>query len=204
MQSKKISSDVTGVILAGGRAQRMGGDDKGLVELAGKCMISYVLDRLNRQVGAVLINANRNIERYQQFDWPVISDTMTGFLGPLAGMSVAMQAANTKYIITAPCDSPFLPTDYVQRMFDSLNNNEADLTVATDGERWQPVFSLINIGLYDDLTAYLESGERKIDIWFRQHAVAEVDFSDRPEAFLNINTPQDKADVELKLLEVTQ
>ena len=200
MQPKKIISDVTGVILAGGRAQRMGGDDKGLLELAGKPMISYVLERLNPQVSAVLINANRNIERYRQFDWPVISDTMTGFLGPLAGMSVAMQAANTKYIITAPCDSPFLPNDYVQRMFDSLNNNGADVAVATDGERWQPVFSLINIGLYADLTAYLDSGERKIDFWFKQHAVAEVDFSNRPEAFFNINTPQDRADVEEKLL----
>ncbi len=176
MQLEKIISDVTGVVLAGGRAQRMGGEDKGLVELADKPMISYVLERLNAQVGVVLINANRNIERYRQLGWPVISDTMTGYLGPLAGMSVAMQAADTKYIITAPCDSPFLPNDYVQRMFDQLNDDDADLAVATDGDRWQPVFSLIDMRLHGSLSAYLESGERKIDSWFRQHTVAEVSF----------------------------
>ena len=201
MQLEKIVSDVTGVVLAGGRAQRMGGEDKGLVELADKPMISYVLERLNAQVGAVLINANRNIERYRQLGWPVISDTMTGYLGPLAGMSVAMQAADTKYIITAPCDSPFLPNDYVQRMFDQLND-DADLAVATDGDRWQPVFSLIDTRLHDSLSAYLESGERKIDSWFRQHTVAEVSFSDHTEAFLNINTLQDLEHIEQELAAV--
>jgi molybdopterin-guanine dinucleotide biosynthesis protein A len=195
-----MNTNITGVILAGGRAQRMGGSDKGLLELAGKPMISYVLDRLRPQVDTTLINANRNIARYEEFGAAVISDTMTGFLGPLAGMSVAMRVARTPYIVTVPCDSPFVPQDYVQRMFDGLAEQNAVVAVATDGDRWQPVFSLIETRLYDDLISYLEFGERKIDLWFKEYAVATVDFSDQTEAFLNINTPADKADVEQILL----
>ncbi len=187
--------------MAGGRAQRMGGDDKGLLELAGKPMISYVLNRLRPQVDTTLINANRNIARYKEFGAAVISDTMADFQGPLAGMSIAMQVARTPYIVTVPCDSPFVPQDYVQRMFDGLVERNAVVATATDGDRWQPVFSLIETHLYDDLIVYLKSGERKIDLWFKKHAVVAVNFSDQTEAFLNINTPEDKAKVEKILLE---
>lgn len=192
MNADKFSHhDVTAVILAGGQASRMGGNDKGLIKLDGKAMIEYVIDRLQPQVAGIVINANRNIEKYAEYGFPVISDEMSGFQGPLAGIASALQNIKTRYLLTTPCDSPFLPDNLVNRLGQELLSHDADISVADSGERLQPVFACMRTGLSDSLREYLENGDRKIDRWYKQHRMTSVDFSDRPETFLNINTPDE-------------
>jgi molybdenum cofactor guanylyltransferase len=190
---------ITAIILAGGRATRMGGTDKGLVELAGRPMIAHVLAVLAPQVEAVLINANRNQARYAEFGHPVIADLDDGFLGPLAGLAAGLQAATTPLVLTAPCDCPLLPADLVARLRAALVAADAEIAVPFDGERLQPVFALVRRELAGSLAAYLAGGDRKIDRWFAQHRLAQADFSDRPETFVNVNDPAERAALELRL-----
>jgi molybdenum cofactor guanylyltransferase len=190
---------ITAVILAGGRATRMGGEDKGLVELAGRPMIVHVLAALAPQVEQVIINANRNLDRYAAFGWPVVADEDSGFLGPLAGLAAGLRAAQTPLVITAPCDSPLVATDLVARLYSALEDEDAEIAVPFDGERLQPVFALVRRELGDSLAAYLGGGDRKIDRWFARHRLARVDFSDRPENFVNVNDPDERAAVEARL-----
>lgn len=182
---------ITGVILAGGQARRMGGGDKGLMLYHNQPMVRYAIKAMLPQVDTLIINANRNIDQYQQFSYPVISDSMEGFHGPLAGMLTAMENTQADYILTAPCDCPTISRQLRQRMMETLLQTQSDLAVASDGDRLQPVFCLIPTRLKDNLKAFLEQGERKIDRWLAQHKMAEVDFSDQPATFVNFNHPED-------------
>lgn len=182
---------VTGLILAGGAARRMGGGDKGLTMLAGKPLIEYALERLGPQVDALIINANRNLARYADYGHPVAADNQQGFQGPLAGMASGLRAATTEFMVCAPCDSPLLPEDLVSRLFRQLREQDAELSVAHNGERLQPVFTLMRTALAGSLLAFLEEGGRKIDRWFQGHTLAVADFSDQPEAFSNVNSPEE-------------
>ena len=124
----KISSeDITAVVLAGGKASRMGGVDKGLIPVRGRPMIAYVLEALAPQVGKILVNANRNAERYAEFGHEVIPDSLEGFQGPLAGVTAGLAAATTPYVVTAPCDSPLIGDDLVARLADALARQQADI-----------------------------------------------------------------------------
>ncbi|MCG8378874.1 MAG: molybdenum cofactor guanylyltransferase [Proteobacteria bacterium] len=183
--------NITGVILAGGQARRMGGEDKGLVRLNNKPMIEYIIDAIRPQTGKLLINANRNHERYAQYGLEIVADELSGYCGPLAGMASALQTIKTDYMVTVPCDSPFVPDDLVERLSHALHDNDTDISVAHNGERIQPVFCMLKNTLLKSLTEYLHSGERKIDRWFEQYQYAIADFSDIPETFDNINTPED-------------
>lgn len=191
--------DVTGVVLAGGRATRMGGVDKGLVAVNGRPMIAWVIDVLRPQVADVLINANRNEERYREFGFPVIDDGDGDFRGPLAGIASGMRAATSPYVAFAPCDSPLVCGDLVTRLYAALTSAGTRIAVAHDGARLQPVFALLDCGLHDDLVGYLDSGERKIDRWYDGHGYACADFSDVAESFANINAPDEKQALEKKL-----
>lgn len=191
---------ISGLVLAGGLARRMGGIDKGLVVLAGKPMIEHVLAGLAPQVGRVLINANRNLEQYGGYGYEVVSDTLEGYLGPLAGALSALKVIDTEFLLTVPCDSPLVAPDLAGRMYAALRSGQADLAVAHDGRRQQPVFLLLKRGLAADLEAYLASGERKIDRWFARHRVAEADLSDRPDSFINVNEPEEKQRLEALIL----
>lgn len=184
--------EVTGLLLAGGRATRMGGRDKGLIDLAGRPLAAHVLDALTPQVDALLINANRHEDEYAALGAPVVRDPLDGFLGPLAGVLAGLEAASTPLVATLPCDSPFVPPDLVARMRSGLERAGAAIAVAHDGERRQPVFMLLRTGLAPDLRAWLEQGGRKIDAWYEGHTMADVDFSDAPETFININTPDER------------
>jgi molybdopterin-guanine dinucleotide biosynthesis protein A len=188
--------NITAVILAGGQARRMGGQDKGLIELSGTPLIEYVIAVLQPQLENIVINANRNAGIYASYGFPVIADDYEGYNGPLAGIASCMKAIDTEYLITTPCDTPLLPQDLVSRMFVSLEENQAEISVADSGERLQPVFSLIKCSLLDSLLDYLDAGERKIDRWFKQHRMITVDFSDQPDTFLNVNTPEDIKEME--------
>lgn len=179
---------ITGVVLAGGLARRMGGTDKGLIPFAGKPMVAHVLERLAPQVDEILINANREIDQYAAFGYPVIPDEIQGFAGPLAGLHRGMSMANHPFVLTVPCDSPFLPADLADRLMQALQQADADLAVAKTGTQAHPVFCLCRTSLKNHLQSYLQSGGRKIDAWYGTLKVVEVTFDDQPQAFANINT----------------
>lgn len=185
------SSEITGVILAGGQARRMNGQDKGLVMLSNKPMIEYVIEALKPQTSKLIINANRNHDVYSSYGIEIIADQLSGFCGPLAGMASALKTIKTEYMVTAPCDSPFIPDNLVQRLATELENKATDISVAHNGERIQPVFCMLKKSLAQSLNNYLAAGDRKIDRWFEQHNYAVADFSDVPSTFDNINTPED-------------
>ena len=200
-------SNITGVILAGGQATRMGGQDKGLLNLGGEPLVAHAVRRLSPQVGPLLVNANRNIERYRQYATQIVRDgadeaLAAGYLGPLAGMLAAIDAASTRYILTVPCDSPLLIPNYAARMYRVLRQHNAQLCVASDGKRLQPVFALIGTDLRDDLHAFLAAGERKIDRWYARHTTVTANFDDAPQMFRNINTPQELVALEAELTRI--
>jgi molybdopterin-guanine dinucleotide biosynthesis protein A len=180
--------DITGVVLAGGQGRRMGGVDKGLVELDGRPLVAHVIERLAPQVGALLINANQNRERYEAFGAPVVADAVGGFAGPLAGLHATMERAVSDYVVTVPCDSPFLPADLVARLAAGLAANSAQLAVAKTLDQPHPVFALVRRDLQEHLAQYLADGGRKIDAWYATLAMVEVAFDDETDAFRNINT----------------
>ena len=188
-----MKTAITGVVLAGGQGRRMGGVDKGLQPLAGRPMAAWVVERLAPQVGALLVNANRNPERYAAFGFPVVPDAIPDFAGPLAGLHAALSAADTPLVVTAPCDSPFLPADLVARLHAGLLAAGAELAVARTFDQPHPVFCLCRRSLLPHLQAYLQGGDRKVDRWHATLKVAEVRFDDEAGAFENINTAEDLA-----------
>ena len=184
---------VTGIVLAGGQGRRMGGVDKGLVDLAGTPMVAHVLARLVPQVGDVLINANQNLDRYRALGHPVVPDAVGGFAGPLAGLHAGMMQAKRQFVVTVPCDSPFLPRDLVTRLHAALERERAQLAVARTFDQPHPVFALVRRDLLPNLAAFLASGGRKIDAWYAALRFVEVAFDDEADAFRNINTADELA-----------
>lgn len=199
--SESLHQDVTGVILAGGRATRMGGVDKGLIAVNDRLMIAWVIDALRPQVTDILISANRNRDSYAEFGYPVIDDGDDEFRGPLAGLASCMQVAITPYIALAPCDSPLVCSDLVPRLSAALSASGARIAVAHDGEWLQPVFALLERDLRGELVGFLDSGGRKIGQWYEEQGYEVVDFSDTIESFANINAPDDKRILEDKIAE---
>jgi len=185
-----LEQQITIVILAGGRGRRMDERDKGLVELQGKPLVQYVLDAISTQNSNILINANQNQPRYQGFGYPVQADEIAGFQGPLAGMASAMKSVTTPYILTLPCDAPYVAADYQQRMWSTLQTRQTDLVVAHDGQRLQPVHALLPVSLFDDLERYLQGKRRRVDTWYSQYAMGLADCTTIAEMFYNLNTPE--------------
>lgn len=197
-------NEVTGIVLAGGLGRRMSDDgrgiDKGLQPFCQRPMIAHVLDRFAPQVGTVLVNANRNLERYRAFGWPLAPDAIEGFVGPLAGLHAGMSQAATAWVATVPCDSPFLPLDLVERLAGAIDasaahGERAQLAVARTGTQAHPVFTLVDCALLPDLQRFLSEGRRKIDAWYAPLRVVEVEFDDA-SAFRNLNTLQELKDEE--------
>ena len=189
-------SQITGVVLAGGRGSRMGGLDKGLQAYGGEPLALHGLRRLQAQVGPTLVNANRNLAQYQSFGAPVVTDTVPDFAGPLAGFITALENCQTPYLMTIPCDTPQFPTDLVARLARALLRDNADIAMAsarelqTDGSPvWyrQPVFCLLKCSLLPGLRAFVAEGGRKIGAWTAQQHTVQVEF-DVPGAFANANT----------------
>lgn len=180
---------ITGLILAGGRGSRMGNVDKGLQTFRGAPMVLHVIMRLSPQTGSLMINANQNLGPYEGFGLPVWPDQLTGFEGPLAGLQTGLTHCDTEYLVTAPCDSPFLPEDLVQRLADAIGDGDLAVAVTEEGGRRQPhpVFCLMKSSLLSNLSEYLQGGGRKIDAWYRSLDFVEVLFEDE-SAFRNINT----------------
>ncbi|MBX3716052.1 MAG: molybdenum cofactor guanylyltransferase [Burkholderiales bacterium] len=187
---------VTGLVLAGGQGSRMGGVDKGLAPFRGKPMVAHAIERLAPQVDEILVNANRNPEAYARFGHRVIADEIPGFAGPLAGFERGLAHARGQLVATVPCDSPFLPADLVARLRAALEGAGAQLAVARTGDQPHPVFCLMRREVHASLTAFLASGQRKIDKWYASLSVAEVAFDDEADAFANINTRDELAGLE--------
>jgi len=183
-----VKKSITAVILAGGRGSRLLGADKGLVTFKGMPLVEHVLAAISPQVNNVMINANRNVEVYQRYGYPVIEDGIADYQGPLAGFACALENAQTDYVATLPCDSPFISPNYIQRLVDALNHHKTDVAVAFDGQRLQPVHALLSVTLLNSLIEFINSGERKTFKWYDQLKIAKADFSDEPEIFNNINT----------------
>jgi len=181
---------VSGVVLAGGLARRMGQHDKGLIPFNGQPLVCHALNAMAPIVDELFISANRNQENYRAFGFRVIEDANANFDGPLAGILAAMQVASNAVLIITPCDSPLVKTDHLRRLLDALAT-DVEIAVAFDGERLHPVFAALRTSLRGDLKEYLDSGERRLQKWFSRHKTVEVDFSDRPEIFANINTPEE-------------
>lgn len=203
-----LKSDITGVVLAGGRGSRMGGVDKGLQPFNDEPLALHVLRKLTPQCGAMLISANRSIEIYAQLGRPfqakVIVDELPqdvpDFPGPLAGIASAMRAARTDFVLIAPCDAPFTAPNLAERLAAGLVEAGADIAVAsvvdTAGERHaHPVFALLRRSLVRDLEACLLAGDRKVRAWYARHKTADVTFDDE-RAFYNVNDLQQLADLE--------
>ena len=182
-------SQVTGVVLAGGKASRMGGQDKGLILLNGKPLWQHVADGLLPQVSEVVISANRNLDIYRQSGFPVIADTLSGFPGPLAGLLSVMQQTSGDWFLFCPCDTPFIPDNLVERLVKQRQN--APVVWVHDGDRDHPAVALAHRSLAPQIVNYLASGERRVMVFMRQVGGHFVDFSDTKEAFRNINTPED-------------
>jgi molybdopterin-guanine dinucleotide biosynthesis protein A len=184
-------NQITGLVLAGGRGSRMGGVDKGLQTFRNAPMALHVVMRLKPQVGNLMINANQNLGPYEGFGVQVWPDEVGGFAGPLAGLQTGLSHCETAYLVTAPCDSPFLPHDLVERLSSALLEQDADLAVAVTGEgearQPHPVFCLAKASLLPHLNQFLQQGGRKFDAWYASLKVAEVHFPDEA-AFRNINT----------------
>jgi molybdopterin-guanine dinucleotide biosynthesis protein A len=187
---------ITAVILAGGLGRRMGGVDKGLQQIHGQPMVQQVLNRLQPQVGRVLINANRHLDEYKGFGVPICSDSISGYAGPLAGIQAALLHTTTPYLVSVPCDSPLLPKDLVTRLASAMHQHTADAAVAVTGDPDQvqrhPVFLLLKSELRNSLERYLGSGGRKVDDWLASLKCIDVQFDDEM-AFTNVNTPEDIA-----------
>lgn len=186
-----LPTQTSWVILAGGQASRMGGKDKGLIELNDKPLVQHVIERLSSQTPHILINANRNQETYAQFG-EVFSDTFADYPGPMGGIHAGLLHAPTDWVGFVPCDSPQINTDLVKRFCDSADD-DTDILVAHDGDHQQPVFTLYHKRVLPKLTAFLERGDRKIILLYKECNMRYVDFSDSPDCFLNLNTPEELA-----------
>ncbi|MBL4608758.1 MAG: molybdenum cofactor guanylyltransferase [Pseudomonadales bacterium] len=195
MGNTDTKHSITGLILAGGQASRMGGNDKGLLFLNEKRLIEHVINRLDSQVEQITISCNRNIATYESFGHPVITDSKTisknkpEFNGPLAGILAGLESVNTTYTLIVPCDSPVIPLDLGQRLLNGLIQNNAEVAVPFDGIRRQPLFLLIKTELKDELRNYYLTGERSMKRWLEGKSLAEVNYSKERASFTNLNTP---------------
>ena len=188
------TNDISGLILAGGRSTRMGGRDKGLQILDGRPMIAHSIERLQPQVGPLVINANQNHSAYETFGLPIIADVISSFVGPLAGLHAGLNQCSTPYLLSVPCDCPFLPTDLASRLGNALVSSGADIayaiTINQNQTEHHPVFCLLKRNVMVGLSEYLSEGGRKVLSWVSSQSHVEVVFDD-DSAFLNINTPDD-------------
>jgi len=197
------ASDVVGVLLAGGRARRMGGGDKGLKKLAGRPLLDHVIERARPQVSRLIINAGGDATRFDAYGLPVVADVVDGYAGPLAGILTGLEWARKQtpgisWVVSFATDAPFLPQNLVSRLMSATMAAAADFSCAASGGRTHPVFGLWPVAMADDLRqALVEEDVHKIDAYTARHRMIHVDFPAHPiDPFFNINTPKDLAEAE--------
>ena len=188
---KNISkNEITAVILAGGQASRMNGEDKGLIIFRELPLIAHVVNITKPKVAEILISANRNLEEYANFG-RVIRDDLEGFQGPLAGISKALKVCSTPYLLVFPCDSPLIDATLIDSLIEKMEATKADICVAHDGSIMHATFALMQTKLEKSLEEFLEEGGRKMAHWYRQQCLERIDVSSHLEVLTNINRPED-------------
>jgi molybdopterin-guanine dinucleotide biosynthesis protein A len=192
-----------GLLLAGGLARRMGGGDKPLRTIAGRTILSHVIERLAPQCDALLLNANGDPLRFAAYGLPVAADSVPDFAGPLAGILAGLDwlAANRPgcgWMVSIAADTPFIPPDLVRRLHEARLAAGVPLACAASGGWTHPVIGLWPLALREDLRRALTvEGERKIDRWTARHGVAAVEWPVEPvDPFFNANKPDDLAQAE--------
>ncbi|MCW8853684.1 MAG: molybdenum cofactor guanylyltransferase [Gammaproteobacteria bacterium] len=184
--------NISTVILAGGLGRRMKNQDKGLIEWQGKSLIEHILSHISAQSGEIIINANRNLEHYAKLGFTLVSDEIDDYQGPLIGILSAMRSCSGDYLLCLPCDSPHPPSKLIERLSECLQSNKAaSCALAHDGERLQPLFSLMSCSIQNKLENFLNEGNRKVHDFFLSLDPVICDFSDQSSRFRNFNTPDD-------------
>ena len=176
---------VTTLILAGGKSTRMDGQGKGILNVEGKYIINYIINIAEKYSKKIIVNVNRNFEKYEAMGLVICKDVLDDFQGPLAGIYSGLMMIDTEYMITLPCDGPFIRDIFFKKMISSDNN--ADINVAHDGKRIQPVYCMIKKSVTNNLEGFLKTDQRKIDKWFENNITNLIDFSQYNEMFVNIN-----------------
>ena len=187
MITSPTKQDITAVILAGGKGRRVGEQDKGLIDLHGKKLITYVIESLSVQTNDIVIVANRNLNTYQSLGFPVVSDRIKGFQGPLAGLDAAFSITGSSFLLCTPCDSPFIPDDLMERLICAATGNNP-IVVAGDGKRLHPVISLVHRSVWSDIEARLSEGRLRLMDWIEATGYDVADFSSCPDVLRNLNT----------------
>jgi len=190
-----------GIILAGGRATRMGGADKGLLRLGNDTLLGHVIARLAPQVAGLALNANGDAARFASYELPVLSDPIEGYVGPLAGVLAGLDWAadqGASHVVSAAADTPFFPCDLVPVLLEAAENSPAGLALAASPGGRQPTFGLWPTALRDDLRTALNAGLRKIVLWTDNHGGTVAKFPN-DAAFFNVNTPDDLHTAEMML-----
>ncbi len=189
-------TEVGAVVLAGGRARRFDGRDKGLIALDGRPLAAWVAERLAGQVGGLVLSANRNLAEYAALGHPVVEDVLPGQIGPLAGIYSAAQTLHNEWLLTAPCDTPFLPADLALSLLKEARRTGASAVFAEDERQRHYSVMLFQRGLAAELRQFLDSGERQVRAWLLRVNARPVTFPE-PDAFFNVNTPEDLAGAEI-------
>lgn len=179
------------VILAGGLGRRMQHQDKGLLEWQNKKLVEHILATIRTQCGEIIINANRNLEDYASFGYPVVTDEIEDYQGPLVGILSAMKICKNDYLLCLPCDSPQPPEMLTTRLINCIQSRSAVCASAHDGNRLQPLFSLMSCAIQPQLETFLTNGQRKVHDFFLSLDPVICDFSDQAARFRNFNTPDD-------------
>ena len=182
---------ISAVILAGGKARRMGGQDKGLQILGKQSLIQHVINRLQPQIHQISINANKNQTEYAKFGFPVFSDELPDFQGPLSGMLTSIEKTKSDFILFTPCDTPFFPTNLLDKLKSAVENDRTLIVYACDEEREHPVFCLMSVQLKEKLRHYLASGERRLLQFMKENGGISVKFTKEEGNFENFNTLDD-------------
>ncbi|RTL61573.1 MAG: molybdenum cofactor guanylyltransferase MobA [Hyphomicrobiales bacterium] len=209
------AAGVVGVILAGGLSMRMGGGDKGLLDLAGRPMLAHVAARLRPQVDALIINANGDPARFAALGLTVVADTLDGFVGPLAGVLAGMRwsvahAPAATHVLTAPADTPLVPDDTVARLSAAVAQRPQAIAIAESHGKMHPVVGLWPVALADALEDDLTRGLRKVMAWAEHHAAVAVPFQPvmmgarAVDPFFNANTPEDLAELRALMQEAAK
>lgn len=190
------NTTISGLILAGGQGKRFAGQDKGLIPFKGTTLVEYAINRLKSEVNEVIISANRNLDFYQKLQLRCVEDSIADYSGPLAGIHAALRVIDTEWLVSIACDTPCFPGNYVRALALKQQQANSRLVVAQSHGRLQNVFILIHKSLLGSLDTFLESGERKAQIWIEQNSPAIAGFSENDTAFYNINTPEDLKQLE--------
>lgn len=200
---------ITAVILAGGYATRMNGANKGLISFHNTPLITYVIQKITPQVDEVIINVNRDIDKFDAFGYSIITDTITdngSLIGPLAGFHAGLTVARNEYVLFVPCDMPNLPCNLVDRLFIHLKSNNAEIAVVKAGDDVIPVVCICKKNVLPSLIAYINHGGRKVSTWQKSCVYAEVDLTHNltydhkgkiinvKNDFANLNSHQDLLD----------